>query len=353
MAGGSALGSTTAAWAAYRPSALDRLVDAVARLPGRPPMAYLALGFGVVALLHAIRVADGSLEPGAVSAALVSFGTWGPLVLAAKAFMRRTARHSLDGFRPALRGDEGDCDAIRYRLMTQPALGTWLAGIGFIAFAAPATFLSGHYVRTTGLFTSSAATLVELPLLLFYLWVTGAAGYGIVHTLATVHGVYVRRARVDVLRPEPLYALSRLTSYSAIAVLVVQYNWIAGNPAILRSQAALANILTWNALALIMFVWPLWGAHRMLADAKSALLGELGMRFERAAAGLRRAVDQDDTARMAPLKDAVLGLESSLRVVERASTWPWQPETPRLVFSAVLLPLGAWLLQQVLDRVLL
>ena len=83
-----------------------------------------------------------------------------------------------------------------------------------------------------------------------------------------------------------------------------------------------------------MFVWPLWGAHRMLADAKSALLGELGLRFERAGAGLRRAVDDDDTARMAPLKDALLGLESSLRVVERASTWPWQPETPRLVVSA-------------------
>ncbi|MEJ2287746.1 MAG: hypothetical protein P8Y02_03705 [Deinococcales bacterium] len=353
MAGGSALGSTTASWAAYRPSALDRLVDAVARLPGWPPMAYLVLGAGGVVLLHAVRVVDGSLEAGAISAPLVSFGTWGPLVLAAKALMRRTARHSVDGFRPALRGDDRDCDAIRYRLMTQPLFGTWLGGLGFIGFAAPATFLSEHYVRTTGLFTSPAAVALQLPLLVFYLWVTGAAGYGIVHTLVTVHGVYVRRARVDVLRPEPLYALSRLTSFSAMAVLLVQYNWIAGNPAILRSPAALANILTWDALALVLFVWPLWGAHRMLADAKSALLGEVGMRVERAGAELRRAVDEDATARMAPLKDALLGLESSLRVVERASTWPWQPETPRLVVSAVLLPLGAWLLQQVLDRVLL
>lgn len=158
---------------------------------------------------------------------------------------------------------------------------------------------------------------------------------------------------MDVLRPEPLYALSRLTSYSAIAVLLVQYNWIVGNPAILRSPAALMNLLPWDLLALALFLWPLWGAHRMLADAKAAVLGELGLRVDRASAELRKAVDDSDGSRMGPLKDALLGLEASLRVLERSSTWPWHPETPRLVVSAVLLPLGAWLLQQLAGRALL
>lgn len=353
MAPGSVSGSDPVAWASYRPSVLDRLVDAVGRLPVWPPFVYAALGALVVVALHVVRVLDGSLEPGAVSAALVSFGTWGPLVLAAKAVARRTARSSVDAFLPAFAGSPADAEAVRFRLMNQPSPGSWLVGLGFIAFAAPATFLSEHYILTTGLFTSPAARALELPLLLVSLWVTGAAGYGLVHQLATIYGVYTRWTRVDVLRPEPLYALSRLAGFSAIAVQLVQWNWIVGNPAILRSPAALTNILTWDALTVVAFLWPLWGAHRMLADAKSRMTGELGSRVERASADLRGAVDEGATGRMAPLKDALLGLEASMRIVERSSTWPWQPETPRLVVSAVLLPLGAWLLQRLLDRVLL
>lgn len=340
-------------WGAYRSSALDRLVDAVARLPGWPPFAYLGLGVAVVALLHGIAYADGSLPLGEVSPPLASFGTWGPLVLAAKAFTRRTASRSVDGFLPAFQGSDADLEALRFRLMSQPRLGTWLSGLGFIAFAAPATFLNEAYVQTTGLYTSTAALAVEAPLQGMYLWLTGAAGFGILHQLRTISEVYARWTRVDVLRPEPLYALSRLTSYSAIAVLLVQYNWIGGNPAMLRSSATLMNLLPWDLLALALFLWPLWGAHRMLADAKSGLEGELGLRIERAAAELRRAVDEGHGSRMGPLKDALLGLETVLRVVDRSSTWPWQPETPRLVVSAVLLPLGAWLLQQLFDKVVL
>ncbi|MEJ2665579.1 MAG: hypothetical protein P8Z81_00500 [Deinococcales bacterium] len=338
--------------AGYRPSVLDRLVDAVARVPGWPPLVYLGLGAAVAALLHAIAVADGSVPLGAVSAPLIGFGTWGPLVLAAKAFTRRTASRSVDGFGPVFQGSEADRETLRLRLTSQPPAGTWLAGVAFVAFAVPATLLSEEYVRTTGLFTSTAALAVEAPLLLFYLWLTGAAGYGIVHQLRIVNSVYANLTRVNVLRPEPLYALSRLTSYSAIAVLLVQYNWIAGNPAVLRSSTALMTLLPWDVLALVLFLWPLWGAHRMLSDAKAGLLGELGLRVERAGSELRRAVDDGDGSRMGPLKDALLGLEASLRVVERASTWPWHPETPRLVMSAVLLPLGAWFLQQLVDRVL-
>jgi len=318
MATMSTPGPGPVAWASYRPSVLDQLVDALGRLPVWPPLVYAALGALVVVALHVVRVLDGSLEPGAVSAALFSFGTWGPLVLAAKALARRTARSSVDAFLPAFAGTPADAEAVRFRLMNQPALGSWLVGLGFIAFAAPATFLSEHYIVTTGLYTSPGARALELVLLLVDLWLTGAAGYGLVHQLATIHGVYTRWTRVDVLRPEPLYALLRLASFSAIAVQLVQWNWIAGNPAILRSPAALTNILTWDALSVVMFLWPLWGAHRMLADAKGRLTGDLGARVARASAELRGVVDDGAMDRMAPLKDALVGLEASMRIVERS-----------------------------------
>lgn len=187
MAGGSLLSPPT--WAAYRPSALDRLVDAIARLPGWPPLTYLGLGAAVVGLLHVIGVVDGSLRPGQLSAPLVSFGTWGPLVLAAKAFTSRTASRSVDSFTPAFQGSEADREALRFRLMRQRPLATWVTGVGFIALAAPGTFLSEEYIRTTGLFTSAAALAVEAPLLVFYLWLTGAAGCGIFHQLRTISEV--------------------------------------------------------------------------------------------------------------------------------------------------------------------
>lgn len=337
----------------FATSPLDRMVDALDRVPGPPAAAYLGLAAVIVLALHLAAAIDGTVPVGRVSPELVSFGLWGPLILAAKAFVRGAAGRAADAFARALDDDAEARERARYRLTRQPALGTWVAGAVVLGISAPSTFLNEHYVLSTGLFTSTGATVLHAPLIAANLWITGAAGFGVLHQLRVIRDLYATATHVDVLRPEPLYALSRVASFAAVAVLLVQYTWIAGNPAVLRSPAAVTNLLGWDMLVVALFVWPLWGAHRRLAAAKAELLTALRTRATHASEALQAALDARETQRLGPYKDALLGLEASVRMFEKTSTWPWNPETPRLVGSALLLPLAAWLLQRLVDRAFL
>jgi len=45
-------------------------------------------------------------------------------------------------------------------------------------------------------------------------------------------------------------------------------------------------------------------------------------------------------------------LQIEQRALESISTWLWQPETVRLLITALALPLGLWVAQYVLQNVL-
>jgi hypothetical protein len=334
----------------FRRSGLDAAVDAIGRLPGPAPAKYLTIAAVVVGVVHLVAMIDGSQPWGTVSLPLVSFGVWPAYVLAAKAYVRASARRAIDALRPTLTRDPGAADDLGYRLSTQPALPSAAVGAAFLLASVPSTFLDPHYVATTGLFTSPLATAVESVVLVVSLWLTGAAGFGILHTLSVIDDAYVRHVRIDVLAPQNLFALARLAMRVALVVLLMQYVFVGANPGVLASRAVVGQLVAWQALALALFLVPLWNAHRLLADARAELARELGLRFERAARALNAALDTDRLERASELKDTLLGLEAARGAVARASTWPWEAETPRLFVSALLLPVVAWVVQQGLER---
>lgn len=336
----------------YRPSGLDALVDVVARGPLWSPLAYALLALALVALVHGVAMLDGSLAWGRFSLPLLGFAVWPAYVLAAKAFVRATAARAVDDLCPSLACDAGEVDRVRYRLTTQPMTASLVFGGAFVLLSLPSTFLDPHYVATTGLFTSPVATALHAAILVVSLWLTGAAGYGIVHVLRVIAEIYDRYLRFDVLAPQNLFALANLAVRAALAVLLMQYVFVGANPDVVGSRAVVTQLVAWQALAVVLFVAPLWSAHRRLARAKSELGREVGMRLERTVRALHTALDEGRTADAAALKDALAGLETARAAVARASTWPWEAEAPRLLVSALLLPLVAWAVQQALGRLL-
>ncbi|MGB3904338.1 MAG: hypothetical protein WBB22_05400 [Anaerolineae bacterium] len=55
---------------------------------------------------------------------------------------------------------------------------------------------------------------------------------------------------------------------------------------------------------------------------------------------------------MENLNLAIASLEIEQNALSRIPTWPWQPETVRLLITALLLPLGLWITQLVLQAIL-
>jgi hypothetical protein len=81
-------------------------------------------------------------------------------------------------------------------------------------------------------------------------------------------------------------------------------------------------------------------------------LSENGERQRIIIAELHRRVDSGDLGEMDDLSKTLTSLELERTTLERISTWPWKPETPRAVIAALLFPVVVWLLQWVLERVL-
>jgi hypothetical protein len=89
-----------------------------------------------------------------------------------------------------------------------------------------------------------------------------------------------------------------------------------------------------------------------LVEEKERLLGEAALRFEAAIAGLHQRMDSGKLEGMTDLNMAIASLELEQNALNRIPTWPWQPETVRWLVTALVLPLGLWIIQFVLQRVL-
>jgi hypothetical protein len=171
-----------------------------------------------------------------------------------------------------------------------------------------------------------------------------------IHQIRAIRDLHARATTVDVYHPDPLYAFSPIAARTAIALILITFGWSAGEPTGRSDLLSLLNGLFVMALALLVFISPLWGAHRMLVHAKRRALGENASRFRSAAAEVHRQLDLGKTAGMDALNRAMATLDLERAHLARTPTWPWQPETLRGVLAAVALPIIVWLIQFGLQR---
>jgi hypothetical protein len=107
-----------------------------------------------------------------------------------------------------------------------------------------------------------------------------------------------------------------------------------------------------STLALITFLVPLWGIHQRLVDEKERCLGESSTRMTNALGNFRRAVETNAAEQALQNKDLVAALEYEYNLYSKVPTWPWQPDTFRLIISALLLPFVLFVVQFVMQRLL-
>jgi len=106
-----------------------------------------------------------------------------------------------------------------------------------------------------------------------------------------------------------------------------------------------------SLFAIAAFILPLMGVHRILEEQKKRLLDENALQLEATAAELHRSLAAGQLQEMDKLKAGLDGLTVELNTLERLSSWPWRPETLRLVSSAVLLPILVYVFERVLAEI--
>jgi hypothetical protein len=337
----------------YPPSWIDRLMDWVQRLPGPVWLFYL----GVTALLVLARTiiawSDGSLPVGTFLPLQIFFVSGGMYLLFLLHYLDDRAGVAFTDFRPVLNADDAGYERLRYQLTNMPARPALLWSLPGLVFG----LIGGFYlipkavVQLAKLLTSPAATVVDFVTSGFSWMMIPVLVYHTIRQLRLVSRIYTQHTNVNIFETGPLYALSRVTALTAIALLSIPYLDLTFGPT--AQQGGGLNPIffaVFAPLALVVFVWPLLGAHRLLQEGKARRKSEIARRLEAVTDELHRRADAGDYSDMAGINNATESLVRERDVLDKVSTWPWEPETVRVVVTALLLPVVFWIVTRVLER---
>jgi hypothetical protein len=206
-----------------------------------------------------------------------------------------------------------------------------------------------------GVATSSVSTTALFAVYLIGFWNFGALLYHTIHQMKLINHIYSEHTSIDLFKLRPLYAFSSLAALTVVGLAIPTYGWTAlvppeSNP--LGIGISVGSVLLITALAVAAFLWPLLGIHRLLREEKGRLMDECAERLEAAIAELHRLMDSGDLEGIDRLNLAMASLVMERDALDAIPTWPWQPETPRLLITALALPLGLWIIQYVLQLLL-
>ncbi len=349
----------------FRPSIVDWIVGAIERLPGPTWLAYVGVSLLALLFLSAEAITSG-LTFNESTATRFGYAFFYVFPLAAYHYLSIGARQAWAQFRPSTNLDDETSARIAQELSSTPftpVLVIWLV-VGLLTVlsyaSTPADFdLVGYPPLHVALRVVSESFWIG-PVMLFLV-------YLVVRQVRIISRLHRTVEHVDLLRPGPMHAMSRLTARSAIALVVVAVFTGLPFPGT-TDQALVATVLLFSLPLLVVagatFVLPLRGMNSRLVYEKSRLMGEISVRIEATSEALHELVDREsvnsndaDASRAAQtridaLTKALAGLFQEREFVKKQSTWPWDPSTGRAVVSALALPIVLFLITRFLDRVI-
>jgi hypothetical protein len=335
----------------YAPSWANVFTAWMERLPGPTWLAYVT---GLV-LLELVSVVAAEFDPAMQANGIGSAMYYGALPIAALALIHsldRTASGALETLRPDLDMDEREIAQARHQLTVAPARAAWLIALfsvvittlGYVSDPV-GTGISGYSPAALAFrwFWESLITAIFLVLV-----------YHTVRQLRLIARIHERVRRVDVFDQGRLYAMSRVTSRTAIGLVVL----LAPSLFLLPAAAGVSYwVITvgWYASAVAIataaFFLPLWGMHGRLVAEKDRLQAEGEARLKLLLAQLNGDIDTGDLGRADALNKTIASMLQQREVLAKLPTWPWSASTLRGFMTAILLPIALFLIQRFLSQV--
>lgn len=336
----------------YAPSWLDRFNDALNRLPGPSWPYYLGIGSVLVLLQIGVLWIEGAYSAGGFLANHAFIAGLIPFLLALSLFLDNRAAAAFAALQPVLNVSEEKRQRLQYQLTTLPARPTLLVSLFGVALIVILNIVMDSFSDFGGLGAFPISrTLVYLTYIGTW-WVLAAFLYHTIHQLRTIDLIYTHHSRVNLFKMRPLYGLSGVTALTGVSLTAITYGWMLINPELWGNPISMAIVLPVTFLAFTTFFWPLLGIHRLLEEEKGRLLDECSLRIEAAITVLHQRVDGEKLEGMDALSKTITSLEIEQNLLEGIPTWPWRPDTVRLLITALALPLGLWLIQYVLQLVI-
>jgi hypothetical protein len=336
----------------YSPSWVDRFTAWVERLPGPSWSYYLGLAIIFLLVQSIISWVEGTngavtLNPAQVFiSGVIAFFLW------LFYYLDEQAAAAVKILRPALTISEEKYRDLLFRLTTLPSWPTIFASLLMLSIALLFELINGTYYPETLIQFPISVTLFRILYLLTWC-LFGAFMYHTIHQLRLINHIYTTYTRVNLFRMKPLYAFSNLSALTAGSLAVIIYGFIIVNPNLDTSDPAiLIWIFVFLITALVTFIWPQLGMHRLQDAEQERCLDEAYSRLQATINELHQQIDGENLERMEQLNFAIASLEIEINTLKRIRTWPWEPETLQILITALAFPLGLWIIQFIVERLM-
>ena len=334
----------------FRPSWIDRFNSLVGRLPIRPWIFYTVLGTGLILLQVLFLWLDSGTLAIELLPVIIFNGLAVPYLLALIRILDQQALQGLESLKPVLKMSNKGYVVAKRKISTMPFLAPLLAGLGMTAFAILLPLISSEPARYATLDHLSFFTFVYHIIDKSSAFLFGVVLYHTIRQLRLVNMINSNYVRINIFQLRPVQAFSKLTASTALGLLVFYYGWMIINPELLADPAILGISLLFTALAILVFVWPLWSMHRLMVMEKEQALIEIELQFETLFKKFNDFVVEDNYAGAEKLNGTIMSLEIQYNKVNGIPTWPWRSETARVVLTAVALPVLLMILQFIVQQ---
>lgn len=341
----------------YPPSWLDRCQDLIDRLPIPYWITYLLFGLAIFALAGLIKAFDPLVRGQPIHPIIILAVFQTSYVLSLMHFLDRLSSRAFEIVCPILRLEEATSQALKQRLTTmRPVIPPYLAilvsafftVLGVLFFTRtqpierlPLSVVEDMFSRSpSGVYNFAAFTL---------LWVVNAIFiFHTFHQLRTISVILAQYAKINLFHQNELYAFSRVSASTAIGLVLTSPIWLLLD----RGLLTLSANFSLAVLALIIFVSPMIGTHKLLRRQKDQWLKESMKKQEVLIADLFTSLDQGKHEDFHMIEKTLSGLDRMQSSIMKTSTWPWQMETVRQIIGAVSLPVTIWVIQFLLSKML-
>lgn len=334
----------------YPPSFVDRLMDAVKRLPIPYGVTYLALFILMALLNHVLSWLDGWLPVLSFSSLVLLYPLWFAFPLAVMTYLNSVSREALSDFGPLLDIPNETMRQLEYEFTTMPQRGVILSGVFWTISYLIIIYFALDMFASLGFGILVLSFFLVQGLLVFA--VGSAIYYHSLRQLRLVNKTVNSAKQFNLFRLDPVYAFSALTSRTGIAwVLLLTLSFIVF-PIQFAPVPALTLLVLQVLFATAAFILPLRIVNQRLVAEKRRLLAEHAQRVEKTLVELNRSIDDKAMAEVGELTTLISGLDAERTILDQLPTWPWRAGVLTGFLSIVVLPIILFLVQLVLGNLL-
>lgn len=329
----------------YKPSWIDNLNDWIESLPLPAWIFHVVLGIVLIMVQIPFLWFEGGLRGEELLPIIIFNGFAVPYLLALMQFLDNQAVADLNSMRPLLDTTEQEFVQYEYKLSNMPFLAPLVTGLAMLVLVFLLELSLTQPVRYAALeqlpvFTGVFQIIDKSSAFLF-----GVSIYHTIRQLRLVNSINSNHACIDLFRLRPLQAFSRLTALTAVALVIFVYLFMLINPDLFADPVILGIIVAMTILTVSIFVWPLWGVHRLMEIEKERMLHEIDLLFEEVFSEFNQHLQDRDYAATERLKGTITSLEIQHKRISAIPTWPWSSETARIALTAIALPLVLMIIQ--------